>query len=184
MPTRHLISLPEHERNALLFAARSPDYAGLFERLPALRAALLTPVADELLTLAESVADLVVDASVAADTQALAQRLSEQMRAQESAQQLAQANTAPAPAIKRYNNTQCPCCGGGRIVQSYSKACDSNSVAIPHLAFEHFGYMPSGIGVPGSSDGPELEVCLDCGRIVNAEFPVLDSQVLKRIEDA
>lgn len=89
---------------------------------------------------------------------------------------------APArPALKPHGNTVCPCCTGRRIVSVYSKACNYNWFDIPYLGFETKGYMPSNMGIPGDGDGPDIEVCLDCGRVVNGEYPLPDDVLQQRV---
>ena len=184
MAQRHLISLPSQELSALLCAATAPQYAQLFEQLPAFLAALRTPVDDELRQLADAAGDAIRDA--AANSQRpenwdfdreIADRLLAQKKIQESAQAEAPTRAAPKP----HGNTQCPCCAGSRIATVYSKACNSNWFDIKHLGFETDGYMPSNMGIPGYGDGPSIEVCLDCGRIVNGEYPLPEEELQRRV---
>lgn len=184
MAKSHLIALPSQELSALLCAATAPQYTQLFELVPAFRAALLAPVDDELCALAGA-ADQAISAACAntnypedwdADRERAA-RLRTQKRAQEAAQAAAPKTAAP----KKYGNTVCPCCAGGRIATVYSKACNSNWFDIKHLGFETEGYMPSSMGIPGDGDGPAIEVCLDCGRIVNGEYPVPEDVLQQRV---
>jgi hypothetical protein len=52
MAKSHLIALPAQELAVLLRVANAPQYAALFAQLPALRAALQSPIDDLLLKLA------------------------------------------------------------------------------------------------------------------------------------
>jgi len=184
MAQSHLIALPSQELSALLCAATAPQYTQLFEQLPALRAALLTPVDDELRSLA-SAASSAISAACANtnypedwdDDRACAERLMTQKRAQEAAQASAPQTLVP----KAWGNTKCPCCAGGRIVRVCARARDYNYLDIPHLGLSTEGYMPSKMGIPGDSDGPAIEVCLDCGRIVNGEYPVQEDVLRQRV---
>ncbi|GBG14527.1 molybdopterin oxidoreductase [Novimethylophilus kurashikiensis] len=91
---------------------------------------------------------------------------------------ISQSNTLPESGTSAAVSP-CPCCGSNREISVFAKACNSNFTSIPHLGIEHFGYMPSEVGVPGCSDGPEIHVCLDCGRIKNGKYPVSDEQLWK-----
>lgn len=184
MAKSHLIALPEQELSALLCAATAPQFAQLFEQLPSFRAALVAPVDNELDSLADwtkdAIGEVIGNTNYPEDWtpgRGLASRLQKQLQAQERAQ--AEAPQRPAP--KRHGNTQCPCCAGGRIVRLCSRACDYNYLNIPHLAFSTEGYMPSNMGIPGDSDGPAIEVCLDCGRVVNGEYPFPDEVLQQRV---
>jgi hypothetical protein len=184
MAQSHLIALPSQELSALLCAATAPQFAQLFDQLPSFRAALRAPVDDELRALAGA-ADQAISAACANtnypedwdDDRARVERL----RTQKQAQEAAQASAPPRPAPKKYGNTTCPCCAGARIARVYSKACNSNWFDIKHLGFETEGYMPSDMGIPGDGDGPGIEVCLDCGRIVNGEFPLPENVLHARV---
>lgn len=184
MAKRHLISLPAQELSALLCAVQAPQFAALFERVPAFRAALQHPIDDELTSLANEATDAIREVrgntSYPEDWD-YAQDLADRLRQQMDAQRDAQACVPSLPSPKPYGNDACTCCGGRRIVSVYAKACNSNVFSIPHLAFEVFSYMPSKLGIPGSGDGPELEVCLDCGRVVNGVYPLTDETLKARI---
>lgn len=184
MANSHLIALPAQELSALLCAATAPQFAQLFAQLPSFRAALLAPVDDELRALAGA-ADQAISAACANtnypedwdDERARVERL----RTQKQAQDAAQAAAPLRPVPKKYGNTTCPCCTGARIARVYSKACDYNYFDIPHLGFSTEGYMRSNMGIPGDSDGPSIEVCLDCGRIVNGEYPLPEDVLKQRV---
>lgn len=186
MAQSHLIALPTQELSALLCAVNAPQFASLFAQTPAFRAALQAPVEDSILELAQATQDAI--RQVARNTQYpedwdavrdLASRLSQQKQAQDAAQ----ASGPTRNKAKRYGNKVCTCCGGERIASVYSKACNSNYFSIPHMDFEVHGYMPRVMGIPGSGDGPELEVCLDCGRVVNEEYPITDEMLKQRIAE-
>lgn len=184
MAKSHLIALPSQELSALLCAATAAQYAQLFEQLPAFRAALLAPVDDELRALAGA-ADSAISAACANTNYPEdwddARERAERLRTQKRAQEAAQAAAPQLPAIKAHGNTKCPCCAGNRIARVYSKACDYNYFDIPHLGFSTEGYMRSNMGIPGDSDGPSIEVCLDCGRIVNGEYPLPEDVLQQRV---
>lgn len=187
MAKRHLISLPAQELSALLCAVNAPHLSAFFDQLPAFRAALQAPVDDSLRQLAYAAQEAIRDAVGNTqypedwdDTRELVTRLIQQKEAQEGAQ----AGIAARPLPKAHGNKTCVCCGGSRIATVYSKACNGNYFGIPHLGFEvSHGYMPSNMGVPGSGDGPELEVCLDCGRVVNGVYPLPDDTLKARIAE-
>jgi hypothetical protein len=184
MAKSHLIALPEQELSALLCAATAPQFAQLFEQLPSFRAALLAPVDNELDSLAawtkDAIGEVIGNTNHPEDWtpgRRLASRLQKQLQAQENAQSEAPQRPTPKP----HGNTQCPCCTGPRIARVYSKACNCNWFDIKHLGFEADGYMPSDMGIPGDGDGPAIEVCLDCGRIVNGEYPLPEDVLLQRV---
>lgn len=184
MALSHLIALPSQELSALLCAATTPQFAQLFEQMPFFRAALLAPVDNDLDALADWAKDAIGE--VRANTNhpedwTPGRRLATKLPMQLQAQEAAQAEMPVLPAPKPQGNEQCPCCGKKRIAIVYSKACDSNWFGISHLGFEANGYLPSNMGIPGDGDGPSLEVCLDCGRVVNCEYPVPDDVLQQRI---
>lgn len=184
MAQSHLIALPAQELSALLNAASAPQHVALFALVPSFRAALLAPVDDDLLYLAGAARSAIRDACRNTqypedwdDDSAVIDCLVKQKQAQEAAQ-------AAAPQLseaKHFGNRTCPCCTGTRISVVYAKACNSNLFRIPHLDFEAHGYMPSNLGIPGSGDGPEIEVCLDCGRVANGKFPLSEPELQKRV---
>lgn len=185
MAKSHIITLPSQELSALLCAATAPQFAQLFDQLPAFRAALLAPVDNNLHALTSVVTHAIRE--VCANTNypedwAPAQRLAERVQQQLQAQEAAQAELPSRPAPKEYGNKQCPCCGGGRIASVFASARDCNYFRISHLDFEkEGGYMPSGFGIPGCGDGPSIEVCLDCGRVVNGEYPLPEDVLQQRV---
>jgi len=184
MAKSHLIALPSQELSALLCAATAPQYAQLFAQLPAFRAALMAPVDDALESLAGAASSAIsaacANTNYPEDWDA-DRELIERLRTQKHAQETAQAAGPQLPAPKAYGNTICPCCAGGRIVRVTSRACDYNYFDIPHLGFSTEGYMRSNMGIPGDSDGPSIEVCLDCGRIVNGEYPLPEDVLQQRV---
>lgn len=184
MAQSHLIALPAQELSALLCAVNAPQFASLFAQTPAFRAALQAPIDDSILELAQASQDAIRE--VARNTQYPedwegARQLAHRLIQQKQAQDAAQASSPARPPAKKYGNKVCTCCGGERIASVYSKACNANFFSIPHLAFKWDGYMPSALGIPGSGDGPELEVCLDCGLVVNGEYPITDELLKQRI---
>jgi hypothetical protein len=65
-------------------------------------------------------------------------------------------------------------CGSNRIAHIQGKSRDLNSIEIPHLDFEHDGYMME-LGV-GDGDYIEFSLCLDCGQVQNFE-PITDETI-------
>jgi hypothetical protein len=184
MAKSHIIALPSQELSELRCAAAAPQFAQLFEQLPFFRAALLAPVDNEIDDLADVAKDAIREACANTnhpEEWAPGRRLATRMQMQLSGQAAAKAATPPLPAPKPYGNQQCPCCGGKRIASVYSKACNGNYFRIKHLDFEADGYMPSNFGIPGDGDGPSIEVCLDCGRVVNGEYPLPDDVLQQRV---
>lgn len=186
MAQSHLIALPAQELSALLNAANAPQHAALFALVPSFRAALLAPVVDDLLYIAGEARQAI---SAARDNTQYPEDWDDACEcidaavAQKKAQKAAQAAAPQLPEAKPYGNRTCPCCAGTRIAVVYAKACNSNFFMIPHLDFEAHGYMPSNLGIPGSGDGPEIEVCLDCGRVANGQFPLLEPELQKRVAE-
>lgn len=186
MTTQHLIALPSQELSTLLCATTAPQFAQLFDQLPFFRAALQAPVDDRLIALATSV--LAAIGEVRNNTNYPEDWdddcvMAEQLLTQKRTQMTVQADAPARPAPKLHGNTVCTCCMSHRIARVYSKACNCNWFSIPHLGFKAEGYMPSNMGIPGDSDGPSIELCLDCGRVVNGVYP-LPADVLKQRVDA
>lgn len=186
MANGHLIALPAQELSALQCAVTAPQFATLFDQLPAFRAALQAPVADDLLQLAYAAEDAFRE--VCGNTQYPedwddVRELANQLIQQKKAQIKAQANTTPRPEAKKYGNKVCTCCGGGRVASVFAKACNVNFFSIPHLGFDVNSYMPTNLGIPGQGDGPQIDVCLDCGRVVNGKYPLTDETLKQRIAE-
>lgn len=97
MRQNFLVSLPPQERQALLAASLVPEFATLFERLPALKAALSAPVEDELLELVNCLQHASVSPQAYFVALDLASRMSEQKQAQEASQRQALGLPDPAP---------------------------------------------------------------------------------------
>ena len=185
MAQSHLLALPAQELAALLNAANAPQHAALFALVPSFRAALRAPVVDDLIYIASSARNAIGEArantNYPEDWDAACESIDATVQ-QKREQVAAQADAAPAPEPTPHGNKTCPCCAGSRIASVFSKACNSNWFAIPHLGFEvDYGYMPSNLGIPGSGDGPEIEVCLDCGRVANGVFPLPEAELLARV---
>lgn len=77
--------------------------------------------------------------------------------------------------------TKCQSCESERIIFLYSHASDLHSVSIPHLDYEHDGYLPH-IPNIGSGDDVDMEICLECGQ-VQGDWSVSDSVFLEDDED-
>jgi hypothetical protein len=184
MAQSHLLALPAQELAVLLDAASKPQFAALFARIPAFRAALDAPIDDMLLKVAHATRQAISEVARNtnhqddwADDRKLAGRLITQKLAQFEAQR-----TATAQPIPETDSTACACCGGKRFARVYSKACNSNWFSIPHLGFQvDYTYMPSNMGIPGDGDGPNLSVCLDCGRVQGEQYPLSDDELRGRI---
>lgn len=203
MASRHLLPVPAHELSVLLSAAENPQFVPLFAQLPAFRLSLLNPIADELRLLASGALDAVRE--VRANTnypedwdtvEAVATRMRE---GHEHLRLLH--DTLPAPEVTpevtpevdpEVDPLDAPAddgphavcaCGGHRFASVMSKACNANWFNLPHLKFEtDYTYMPSGMGIPGDGDGPNLAVCLDCGRVQGGEYPLSDNELRRRID--
>lgn len=167
--------------------ASNPAWAAMLGSVPALKAAIEHPVRLHLRSFLSDM-DTAVDAACEntnhpEDWDDVRENVSEAradfkrlLNAQPDAEEET-AGTVPEPS----NSGCCPNCESARMATLFSKACDYNYFDIPHLDFHTEGSMPGGMGIPGDSDGPDLEVCLDCARIINAELPLSDDELHKRI---
>lgn len=70
-------------------------------------------------------------------------------------------------------------CGSNRIAEVRGKCADLSTTSIPHLDFEHEGYVMD-LGV-GSGDNVELSFCLDCGHI-QGFLPISDEEITEMEE--
>jgi len=70
-------------------------------------------------------------------------------------------------------------CGSNRIAHVQGKCSDMSSAEIPHLSFEHDGYVMD-LGV-GGGDYVEVTFCLDCGQLQNFT-PVTDEEIFEMEE--
>lgn len=70
----------------------------------------------------------------------------------------------------------CNKCDSNRLMSVDAKSGDLNFVEVPHLDYEHDGYLPRIGGVCGG-DYVDITFCLDCGQIQN--FRSLDDDQLK-----
>lgn len=57
-------------------------------------------------------------------------------------------------------------CGSTRVMRVSGKTSDMASVRIPHLDYDHVGYVPGHLNI-GAGDYIRFAVCMDCGRIQN-----------------
>lgn len=181
MAESRVLVLPAQELAVLQSAAeQSPYFAHLLKQLPGLKVALAHSLPDSLTEVAVGARDAASQVQANThypedwdDLKTQAAELAHGRHALRQAQEAALAARTPLDADPK----ACPCCGSTRRIWAYSKG--TNWGGIPHLGFEYDGYMPSDLGIPAAGgDGPQLEVCLVCGHILNGEFP-LDDETLK-----
>lgn len=184
MAQSHLLVLPAQELAVLQSAAeRSPCFAHLLKQLPGFQVAHPLP-------------DTLVEVAGGAREAAYAVRANtnypedwDDLLAQAAAQLTArgQVREAQEAALSAYvpladNPDACPCCGGSRFARSQSTG-NGHWFELPHLGFKaDRTYTPSKMGIPTGGDGPYIKVCLDCGRVINGEYPLSDDVLQARIE--
>lgn len=72
-------------------------------------------------------------------------------------------------------------CASPKIMSVSGKVSDMCDVKIPHMAIDHEGYVPGGLGV-GSGDYLRFSVCLICGKLQNFK-PMTDEAIREVFED-
>lgn len=186
MASHHLLALPAQELAELqLAAAQSPHFAYLLKKLPCFNAALANPLPDlitEVCTGAQDAARAArANTSHPEDRDELLTQvapLQVALRSVDTAQAAALITDPAAPATR----TACLCCGSTRYAHGCSRGVDQNELHIPHLDFhQEDGYLPAGLGIPGSSEGICVKVCLDCGHALNGEFPLPEDALKARV---
>ena len=70
-------------------------------------------------------------------------------------------------------------CGSNRLAHIQGKCSDMASISIPHLDFEHDGYLMD-VGA-GGGDYLRMVLCLDCGRVQN--FKTVTDEEIKSSEE-
>lgn len=182
MAQSHLLVLPAQELAVLQSAAeQSPYFAHLLKQLPGFQVALAHPLPDTLADVAggarEAAAAARANTNYPEDWDDLIAKAQAHLAAYGQLQDAQEAALA-APVPLDDNPDACPCCGSTRYARAYSRACDQNCFSIPHLGYKQDdGYFPSELGIPGVSDGVFVDVCLDCGRVRNAQYPLSDDQL-------
>jgi hypothetical protein len=69
-------------------------------------------------------------------------------------------------------------CGSTRIMNVFAKHSDLAAMSIPHLNFDHDGYMPP-VG-PFGGDDFNIDICLDCGTIQDWK-PISDKDLAEAL---